>query len=527
MSQKHRRGWLARSALEGIAAPAIALLLAIASGCAVSREPRPPMPAAAATGPPATTDRPPAPPAPGARVQQAAYLSAEGMAIPGPSAAPAANPQAPSVTVTAPSGKPEFHVRSLSVEELPAPAPGSALTLDEAIAETLKSDPKLQSAMESIRQAEGDFTTSALLPNPTVQLNGIFLPLRPFTQARPGGPPELDVIATYPIDWWLFGKRAAAMATAQLGVAVSNADYCDQVRQRMASTASAFYDVLEAKAMLRLAQEDLASLNRVEEITRAGVRLGGSGTIEAERIRLSVLDAQREVRTREATLKTSTAQFRSAIGRGMCAPACDAAGNLDVPSPATPLSVCEAATLAEQSRPDITSLRRQIAKARCAIEVERTKARPTLSPSLGYTPQFQECNGVPDAPSFTAQMNISVPLFDRNQGNISKAESLLAQSCFNLQAQLVQTEADIEQAVAEFQAARSNVISLGTEQLQAARSVRDRTEAAFRLGGKTLLEVIDAERAYRDTYRTHILSQSGYWHALYKLNAAVGQQVLQ
>ncbi|MGD0899164.1 MAG: TolC family protein, partial [Thermoguttaceae bacterium] len=138
-----------------------------------------------------------------------------------------------------------------------------------------------------------------------------------------------------------------------------------------------------------------------------------------------------------------------------------------------------------------------------------------------------ECNGVPDAPSFTAQVNVSVPLFDRNQGNISKAESLLAQACFNLQAQLVQTEADIEQAVAEFQTASTNVGSLGDEQLQAARSVRDRTEAAFRLGGKTLLEVLDAERAYRDTYRTYILNQSGYWHALHRLNAAVGQQLLR
>ena len=317
------------------------------------------------------------------------------------------------------------------------------------------------------------------------------------------------------------------MATAQLGVAVSHADYSDQVRQRMANTASTFYDVLEAKAMLKLAQDDLASLERVEQITRAGVRFGGAGTIEAERIRLSVLDAQREVRTREATLKTTKAQFRAAIGRRLSAAECDPAGNLDVPNPATPIPVIQAVSTAEQNRPDIISLRRQIAKARSAIAVERTKARPTVSPSLGYQYQWQEDIGVPDAASYTAQMNLSVPLFDRNQGNIRKAESALAQSCFNLQAQLVQAEADIEQAVAEFQAAHTNVSSIGREQLQAARSVRDRTETAYKLGGKTLLEVIDAERAYRDTYRTYIMSQSGYWHALHRLNASVGQQVLR
>jgi len=253
-----------------------------------------------------------------------------------------------------------------------------------AIAETLQSDPKLRGTMELIRQARGDLITSSLLPNPTVQINGVFLPLRQFTPAAPGGPPELDVIGTFSIDWWLFGKRAAAMATAQLGVSVSNADYSDQVRQRMANTASAYYDVLEAKAMLKLAQEDLANLTRVEQATRAGVRFGGAGTIEAERIRLSVLDAQRDVRTREATMKTTKAQFRAAIGRHISAPECDVAGDLNVPKPATPLSVGQAVTIAQQSRPDIISLRRQIAKARSAIEVERAKARPTVAPSLGY-----------------------------------------------------------------------------------------------------------------------------------------------
>jgi cobalt-zinc-cadmium efflux system outer membrane protein len=402
-----------------------------------------------------------------------------------------------------------------------------ALTLEQAFQETLQADPKLKGAMEGIAQARGDLVTSALLPNPSLAVNGDFIPGRPFTAAAPGGPPELDVIASFPIDWFLFGKRAAAITNAQLGVAVSNADYCDQVRQRLAGTAAAFYDVLEAQGMRTLAADDLASLTRVEGITRRQVEIGGAGTIELDRIRLSVLDAQRELRTREATLVTNKAQLRAALGRGLCSPGFDVAGSLEVPAPAAPLDVAEAVALAEQNRPDIISLRTQIAKARSGIEVERTKAYPSITPSFGTQYQYQESEGIPDAASYTATLNVTVPLFDRNQGNIRKAESVLSQSCFNLQAQLVQTQADIEQAVAEFQAARTGVISIGPEQLQAARSVRDRTQSAYALGGKTLLEVIDAEQAYRDTYRTYILGESTYWHALHRLNAAVGQQVLR
>jgi cobalt-zinc-cadmium efflux system outer membrane protein len=73
------------------------------------------------------------------------------------------------------------------------------------MAMTLQSDPKLRAAVEAVRQAEADQVTSSLAPNPTVQINGDFLPLRTFRAARPGGPPELDVIGSWPVDWWVFG----------------------------------------------------------------------------------------------------------------------------------------------------------------------------------------------------------------------------------------------------------------------------------------------------------------------------------
>jgi outer membrane protein, heavy metal efflux system len=414
-------------------------------------------------------------------------------------------------------------------ETLPSPRSvrPSGVTIEQAIIENLQADPKLRAGLEVISQANADLLTSSLPPNPTQTINGVFLPLRPFTPERPGGPQELDVIAGFPIDWFLFGKRTAAIANAQLGVEVSAADYADLVRQRVAATIAAFYDVLEARALLDLAREDLASLRRVEIITRQRVKLGGVGTIEQERIRLSVLDSEREVRSRESALVTAKAKLRALLGRSDAGPGFDVAGSLDVPAPAEPLKVEEALAVAEQNRPDIESLRRQITKADAGVRVEQTKAYPLITPSAGLTRQFQHDLGVPDAPSYSLSVVVALPLFDRNQGNIGKAESVLVQSGFNLETQLFQLRADVEQAVEEFRAARVGVTSIGPEQLKAARSVRDRTEAAYKAGGRTLLELIDAQRAYRDTYRSYILGQSTYWHSLHRLNAAIGKQVLR
>src|SRR5262249_42520049 len=162
------------------------------------------------------------------------------------------------------------------------------------------------------------------------------------------GPTELDVIVGFPIDWFLFGKRAAAIANARLGVDVSAADYADLVRLRVAATVAAFYDVLEAQALLDLARQDRDSLKRLEAITADRVKLGGAGSVELDRIRLTVLDSQREVRTREVALVTAKAKLRAQLGRADSGPAIEVAGTLDVPAPALPLPVEEALALAEE-----------------------------------------------------------------------------------------------------------------------------------------------------------------------------------
>ena len=406
-------------------------------------------------------------------------------------------------------------------------AAASGMTLEEVVLEALKCDPTLRAGAEAMHQAEADLQTSRLPPNPTLTFNGTYLPLRPFTAAAPGGPPELDVIAGYPVDWFLFGKRAAAIGSAKLGVCVSMADYADLVRQRVSGAIAAFYDVLEARSMLDLAREDLASQKRVEGITRQQVRFGGAGSIEIDRIHILVLGGEREVCDRETALVTAKAKLLAALGRSNVSPTFEVKGSLEIARAATPPEPREAIAMAEENRPDIASLRRQIEKAQADLRVERTKAYPAITPSAGYTDQYQSSQGAPDAQSLSVSIVAAVPLFDRNQGNIHKAQSVATQAALNLQAQLAQLHAEIAQAVAEFESAKDDATSTGPEQLRTARSVRDRTEAGFRAGGKTLLEVIDAENAYRDTHRLYILAQSNYWHTLHRLNAAIGKQVLR
>ena len=100
-------------------------------------------------------------------------------------------------------------------------------------------------------------------------------------------------------------------------------------------------------------------------------------------MRLSVLDAQREARNRETTLRDGQGATAGRHGPRYAAPHARACGEPGGSSPPRPLQAAEAMALAEQNRPDIISLRRQIAKARSGITVERTKAYPCVAPSAG------------------------------------------------------------------------------------------------------------------------------------------------
>jgi cobalt-zinc-cadmium efflux system outer membrane protein len=415
--------------------------------------------------------------------------------------------------------------------EVPSPLPPisqAALTLDQAIHLCLENDPKIRSGLELINQAQADSLTASLRPNPEMTVGGTLLPLsRPITPSQIGGPSEFDVGMAYPIDWFLFGKRAAAMASAAAGIHVSEADYADLVRQRVTQAALAFYDVMEAKALLDVARQDLENLVRVETATRKAVENGGRPQVELNRVRLELLGTRRSVREAESTLVNARAKLRALLGRPNAESTCDVAGTLDGPLTAEVLSADDAYAMATQNRPDILSLRRKVAKAQADVVVERRNGLPEVKPSFGMGYQFQQAIGYSDLNTWNTGIEMTLPLFDRNQGNRAKAASAVSQANYDLQTGLLDLRAEIEQAVQALRAARQNAASVAQDELRLAAQVRDSISKAYELGGRPLLDMLDAERNYRDTYRIFVSSRADYWRALYSYNSAIGEQITQ
>jgi len=420
-------------------------------------------------------------------------------------------------------------VPAASAVPLPAAPASSRITLAEAVQECLANDPQIRAGAESVTQAQAELWTASLPPNPTVDTGNSLFPLgRSFTVSHQGGPPQFDVGVSFPVDWLIFGKRSTAIAGARAGVDAAAAEFADLVRQRIAATIAAFYDVLESEALLALAQQDSESLHRLQHITEELVQIGGAGTIETDRVRVVVLDSERDVRQREADVGVAKAALLAQIGRNAPEEDFDVDGELAVPAPTAPVSSEDAFRVAQEVRPDLVALRLRVGQAEDEQRVEMARAFPDVTPRFGYTRQFQdEAIGFPDESSYGVSVDFSLPVFDRNQGNIAKARSEVAQSREMLRGKLVQVRSEIAQASRDYRFAYDSITSDAPRRIEAARNARDKIEAAYRLGGRPLIDLLDAERSFRDTQRLDAQDHAAYWKSLFQLDAAVGREILR
>ena len=400
----------------------------------------------------------------------------------------------------------------------------AAWTFDQVITAVLTSDPRLRIGREEIRQARAEHLTSSLLPNPTFTAEGGALPFRrnQITEDRPGGPSELNLQVEFPIDWFLFAKRKAGMNSANWEIQQSQAEYADLIRERITQAATLFYDVLEAKALLAVAQQDVEILTQLEKIAKEGVEAGGIPAVEWRRISLDLLQSRQELLEADRTLYILKTQLRSLFGSTDHDPAFDVTGDLNAPITIDPMPLEAAYTMAQQNRPDIRALRMQMGKSQANVRLEKRNAFPEVTPHFGYTRQYQKSQGADDYNGWGVGVSMTVPLFNRNQGNRAKTQSALAQSSHQYQAGIVDLRAEILEADRNLRTAHQLAHTFATEEVHLAREVRDIMIESFQAGGRPLIDVLDTERSYRETVRLFVTSRADYWRALYIYKSVIG-----
>jgi cobalt-zinc-cadmium efflux system outer membrane protein len=404
------------------------------------------------------------------------------------------------------------------------PQPKQKITLPMAIAMCVNNNFRVLAGAERVRMAEGDLVTSSLIPNPSLFADCQLIPLQRADINNQLGPPQWDALVSLPIDWLLFGKRLAAVQAARLGIEVNGADFANVLRIQLAQAVDAFYEVLMDEAYFKLAEKNLKELTGLEQLTGELAKGKKVGDLELDRIKLAVHEAVLERHDRELALEIAKARLRPLIGRTAADADYEVEGELTVTAVVPPPKKEEALALAEAHRPDLLSGRKAINHANAVLELERRRAKPAVALQPGWTYQDQRhVNGFRNGSMFDIGIAMSLPVTDRNQGNIRKAQAQIQERHFSYQGDRADALAEVEASLASYADAVEHLTQFNTpETLKAAYDLHKNMEAAYRAGNRKLIDLLDAHKAYQSRLAHVIEFESDYWRSLNRLNAAVG-----
>jgi cobalt-zinc-cadmium efflux system outer membrane protein len=420
---------------------------------------------------------------------------------------------------------PQYGELELSSDVEAEEGPPDGLTIDAAINRLVGSNLNLLSLKYEIPMAQADVLTASLRNNPIFYADSQLVPYGHYSNQRPGGQTQYDVNVTLPLDVWR--KRKARTIVAQRAKRVTEAQFQDAVRQQIDNLYTAYVDSLGASLTLKFSQIYANGLRHLLDLNE---QLKGAGFIKPTdvlaikaRLELAELQIREATQTKAKTLRT--------LGLLLNIPPSEAdklqlRGTIfDVkPLPTTEEALIETGL---NARPDLLSYRYGLLRAQA--DIINAKAQRFSDVYLLYQPYTLQDNtfqGLKSAYSYAFGVTVSLPVFNRNQGNILRSQLNADQSKFELANQEKQVVYDVSEAIREYDLSLNSVVEYKREVLPASKAVRD---AAFRRwqGGETsALDYLEAQQDYNDVVRQYRDALVRHRRAMLDLNTAVGSRVI-
>ncbi len=395
------------------------------------------------------------------------------------------------------------------------PPPGmvpARLTLDVATEILLIRNPILLRERQNIAMARAGVTQASLRPNPEFEVTSESYPLfesnpGPFFQNN-----ELIVRAGQPIE--VAGKRGKRTRVAEQDVEVAQSLLQDTIRQLRLELKTRYYRVVLAKADLELARQILTQFDKIILINQARYQQGEISGLELARTETERRRFSDDLVAADLALQNSRTALLELLGAGDLRAAFDVTETLTF----RPLnvSVDQFQEQALAARADLQARRRQVERERRQVAVEKSLGVPNVTPFAGYKRNLLE-NSV----TFGVRWNL--PVFNRNQGEVERATARVDQAGYEVQRVELAVRSQVLQAYQTVQAEERRVRALESTYVASARKGRDIAQASYRLGALDLIELLDAERTYRETLRGYNRTLFDHHTAVFQLEAAVGK----
>lgn len=312
------------------------------------------------------------------------------------------------------------------------------------------------------------------------------------------------------------GKRGARMESARRASAVAAAEYRDLERQALGRLRDHYVEALLAQSLSELATEDLAEYDRVISLNRDRYQVGDLSRVDLARVELERARFESDSAAAALALRAARQELLAALGDPTPVERFELAGSLELGE--LTLSREEARRLALELRPDLAAAER--ARELSDAEWRLARANSIADPQLGLG--WQRTLG-----RSALGLTVAVPLqlFDRNQGERARAAAEVNAAGELRRGMEARVEREVEAAFDAVESASALVASYRARYLEQARDVYETTRFSYEHGEASLLEFLDAGKAYRDAQVSYRVLAARHLSALGQLDTATGREI--
>ena len=375
------------------------------------------------------------------------------------------------------------------------------LTFDAALAYAATRNLAVDAARQGRAIREAQIHAAGQRPNPAIGAET--------TRDTPHQTLSVDL----PIE--IGSQRRRRIEVAREELTLSDVDVQFQLRAVRRQVREQFFGLLAADERVRLAESLVEIATRVRDAAQARFDAGAVPRLEVMQAELGVARAEADLDAVRSARSAAQATLNGVLNAPPQHPLV-IEGTLDAHTAVPPLDAAIAA--ASTSNTDLVSLDRQMAIEAQRLELLRAQRTPipvfTISGLFNAPGEF--------TPAAAASVNVGLPIFSRNQGEIAASIATTTQLRGQREAMRRVVENGVFAAASRVEAMRRQVDTFRERLLPVATDLQSLSEESYRAGRTSVLGLLDAQRNLRDLSRDAVQAALDLQLALAELEELLG-----
>jgi cobalt-zinc-cadmium efflux system outer membrane protein len=388
------------------------------------------------------------------------------------------------------------------------------LSLETATDQFLRKNLAVEAARLEVGVAEAERIGAGLRPRPGLTVSAENLRLSGETPASRLH--EYGISVAQPIE--LGNRKALRMEVAERTVSVSEARLTEVLRRQLFDMKRTYYESVLARVLLEIEQENRDNFEGLVKFNTVRFEEGYIAEGDLLKVRLERTKFDFAVANAQLAFRRAKIRLLELIGERDFERAVRLEISNRLQAPPVDLNLMQLKETALVNRPEIKVAEAELALAQSSIKLERSRAKGEVTPFGGY-----KRVGVDN--TLLAGVTVPLPIGNRNQSGIARAEAEQKVAETSLSFVRNRTLAEVDAAYRAYETAREQVRAYEAGLLKQADESREIQLGAYQEGATELITLIEAQKTRTEVRASYYRAIFDYYTSIFQLELATGTDI--